>query len=154
MEERDLAKKVSMEKANNKLIIPILLLVISILTYIIPLMYGEFDFGLIFETIALVLLVIAKRYIVSNDEKRTKRYIICSMLLIGWLLIYDIIWLILYILEGVDLFNLTYNFFFGEIFSIGSIAFLYSINKDLSKTSEQIKYENNKNWFYEENEGK
>ncbi len=154
MEEKDFVKKVSMEKANNKLIIPILLLVLSILTYVIPLMCGEFDFGIIFEGIALVCLLIAKRYIVVNDEKRTKRYIICSMLLIGWLLVYDIIWLILYIIEGVNLSYLVYNFFLGEILSIISIVFLFSINKELSKTNEQIKYENNKNWFYEENEGK
>lgn len=153
MEEKDFSKKVNMEKANNKLIIPILLLVISILTYIVPLMYGQFDFGLILEIIAFVLLLIAKRYIIINDEKKTKKCIICSILIIGWLFVYDVIWVISSIIEGVKLFNLIYNFFLGEILSIISIVFLISVNKDLSKTNEKVSG-NNKNWFYEENEEK
>lgn len=150
MEEKDFIKKVNMEKANNKILIPILLLVISILTYIVPLMYGAFDFGLIFEIIAFIFLLIAKKYILINDEKKAKRYIICSMLSIGWLLIYDCIWFISYILDGLDLFYLIYNFFFGEILSISSILFLFSINKDVSNINEKIEYKENKDWFYEE----
>lgn len=150
MEEKDFIKKVNIEKANNKILIPILLLVISILTYIVPLIYGEFDFGLIFEIIAFISLLVAKKYILINDEKKSKRYIICSMLLIGWLFVYDCIWFISYILDGVDLFYLIYNSFFGEILSIASIVSLYSINKDLSNINENIKYKENKDWFYEE----
>lgn len=146
--EEDFIKKVNREKANNKMIVPILLLTLSILTYIIPLIYGEFDFGLIFEVISFIFLLVAKKHIQANDEKKAKKYVICSILSIGWLVIYDLIWLTSYILEGVDIFYLIYNFFFGEILSILSIAFLFSINKDLSIN--KVKHEDNKKWFYEQ----
>ena len=51
-EEKEFIKKVNVDKAKNKTIVPILLIIISVLTYVVPLMYGEFDFGIIFEGIS------------------------------------------------------------------------------------------------------
>ena len=61
-EEMEFVRKVNIDKANNKTGIAIVLIVLSILTYIVPLVFGEFDFGIIFEGISLIFLLIAKMY--------------------------------------------------------------------------------------------
>ena len=88
------------------------------MTYIIPLMYGEFDFGIVFEIISLIFLIIARNYMSEYDEIRAKRYIICSIVAIGWIFIYDIIFIFSSIQDIVDFVFLGYDFFFGEIFTI------------------------------------
>lgn len=148
-EEKEFIKKVNVDKAKNKTIAPILLMILSILTYVVPLMYGEFDFGIVFEIISLVFLLIARSYMSKYDEIRSKRYIICSMVAIGWILIYDVILLCSYVQDVVDLALLGYDFYFGEIFSILYLIILFAINRDLSKADNPIKYKESTDWFYE-----
>lgn len=151
-EEKEFIKKVNIDKAKNKTIVPILLMILSILTYILPLMYGEFDFGIVFESISLVFLLIARSYMSKYDEIRSKRYIICSMVAIGWILIYDVILLCSYAQDVVNLDLLGYDFYLGEIFSIMYLIILFAINRDLSKANNPIKYKESTDWFYETNE--
>lgn len=148
-EEKEFIKKVNVDKAKNKTIAPILLMILSILTYVVPLMYGEFDFGIVFEIISLVFLLIARSYMSKYDEIRSKRYVICSMVAIGWILIYDVILLCSYVQDIVDLALLGYDFYFGELFSILYLIILFAINKDLSKADNPIKYKESTDWFYE-----
>ena len=61
------------------------------LTYVISLMNGEFDFGIVFEIISFGFLLIARNYILKYDEIKAKRYNMCAIASIGWILIYDII---------------------------------------------------------------
>ena len=96
-EEREFVRKVNIDKANNKTGIAILLIVLSMLTYIAPLAFGEFDFGIIFEGISLIFLLIAKMYMSEYKEVSSKKYIVCSLVAIGWILIYDAIRLVTYI---------------------------------------------------------
>lgn len=148
-EEKEFIKKVNVDKAKNKTIAPILLMILSILTYVLPLMYGEFDFGIVFEIISLVFLLIARSYMSKYDEIRSKRYVICSMVSIGWILIYDVILLCSYVQDIVDLALSGYDFYFGEFFSILYLIILFAINKDLSKADNPIKYKESTDWFYE-----
>lgn len=148
-EEKEFIKKVNVDKAKNKTIAPILLMILSILTYVVPLMYGEFDFGIVFEIISLVFLLIARSYMSKYDEIRSKRYVICSMVSIGWILIYDVILLCSYVQDIVDLALSGYDFYFGEFFSILYLIILFAINKDLSKADNPIKYKESTDWFYE-----
>lgn len=148
-EEKEFIKKVNVDKAKNKTKIPIVLMILSLLTYVMPLMYGEFDFGIVFEIISLVFLLIARSYMSKYDEIRSKRYIICSMVAIGWILIYDVILLCSYVQDVVDLALLGYDFYFGEIFSILYLIILFAINRDLSKADNPIKYKESTDWFYE-----
>lgn len=148
-EEKKIIKKVNVDKAKNKTIAPILLMILSILTYVVPLMYGEFDFGIVFEIISLIFLLIARSYMSKYDEIRSKRYVICSMVAIGWILIYDVILLCSYVQDIVDLALLGYDFYFGEIFSILYLIILFAINRDLSKADNPIKYKESTDWFYE-----
>lgn len=153
-EEKEFIKKINVDKAKNKTIAPIVLMLISLLTYVIPLIYGEFDFGIVFEIISLVFLLIARSYMSNYDEIRAKRYVICSMVSIGWILIYDIIILCSSIQDVVDLAFLSYDYFFAEMFSILYLIILFTINMDLSKADNPIKYKESTDWFYEKYEEK
>lgn len=153
-EEKEFIKKVNVDKAKNKTIAPILLMILSILTYVVPLMFKNFDFGIVFEIISLVFLLIARSYMSKYDEIRSKRYVICSMVAIGWILIYDIILLSSYVQDVVDLALLQYDFYFGEIFLILYLIILFAINRDLSKADNPIKYKESTDWFYEKYEDK
>lgn len=153
-EEKEFVKKVNMDKAKNKTTVAILLIVLSLLTYVIPLMVGEFDFGVVFEITSLVFLLVARNYMVKYDENRAKRYNICSMVAMGWILIYDIIIFIASIQDAIDLVFFGYDYFWGEILSIMYLMILFAINRDLSKADNPEKYKENTDWFYEKYEGK
>ena len=148
-EEKEFAIKVNVDKAKNKTIAPIILIIISILTYVFPLIMGEFDFGIVFEVTSLAFLLIARHYMNEYDEIRSKRYIICAMIPIGWILIYDIIVFLSYIEDIVDLLFLGYDYFFGEILSILYMIILFSINIDLAKADNPVKYKESTDWFFE-----
>lgn len=152
--EKDFIKKVNIDKAKNKTIAPILLIVISIMTYIVPLIYGEFDFGIVFEIASLIFLIIARKYMSKYDEIRSKRYIICSLVAIGWIFIYDIMFIFLSIKDIAHLFFVVDDFFFGELFTILYLSILFEINKDLSKADNPEKYKESTDWFYEKCEEK
>lgn len=115
-EEKEFIKKINIDKAKNKTIIPILLIIISLLTYVLPLIYGEFDFGIFFEVISFFFLLLSRSYMTKYDVDRSKRYVICSMLAIGWLLVYDIIFLISSIQDIVDFAFLGFGYVFLKYF--------------------------------------
>ncbi len=152
--EKEFIKKINVDKAKNKASASMLLIIISLLTYVIPLIYGEFDFGIIFEIVSLVFLVMAKSYMTKYDEIKAKRYIICSMIAIGWILIYDIILLCATMEDIVDLAFLGYDYFFGEGVTILYLSTLFAINRDLSKADNPERYKESTDWFYEKYEEK
>ena len=45
--EREFIKEVNIDKAKKKTIAPMVFIGISLLTYVMPLMWGEFDFGIL-----------------------------------------------------------------------------------------------------------
>lgn len=153
-EEKEFAIKINVDKAKNKTRIPIILISLSLLTYVPPLMRGELDFGIIFEITSLLFLLIARNYMLKYDENRAKRYIICSIAAIGWLLIYDLILLCSSIQDVIDLVMLGYSYLFGEIFLLIYITILFKINGNLSKADNPIKYKESTDWFYEKYEQK
>lgn len=152
--EKEFIKKINVDKAKNKASASMLLIIISLLTYVIPLIYGEFDFGIIFEIVSLVFLVMAKSYMTKYDDIKAKRYIICSMIAIGWILIYDIILLCATMEDIVDLAFLGYDYFFGEGVTILYVSTLFAINRDLSKADNPERYKESTDWFYEKYEEK
>ena len=152
--EKEFIKKINVDKAKNKASASMLLIIISLLTYVIPLIYGEFDFGIIFEIVSLVFLVMAKSYMTKYYDIKSKRYIICSMIAIGWILIYDIILLCATMEDIVDLAFLGYDYFFGEGVTILYLSTLFAINRDLSKTDNPERYKESTDWFYEKYEEK
>lgn len=156
-EEKKFIKEINIDKAKNKTIAPIFLISFSILTYVFPLIFGEFDFGIVFEIMSLVFLIIARFYMLEYDVIRSKRYIICSMVAVGWILIYDIMFLYFYVQNIVDFTISDIIFFLGEFFTIVYLIILFLINKDLSKADNPERYKESTDWFYEkyeENENK
>lgn len=150
--EKEFIKEVNIDKAKKKTIAPMVFIGISLLTYVMPLMWGEFDFGILFEVASLVFLILARNYMSQYDETRAKRYIICSIVSIGWILIYDIILLCVSIQDAIDVAFLGYDYLLGEFFLILYLIILFAINKDLSKADNPEKYKESTDWFYEKYE--
>ena len=147
--EKEFVKNVNIDKAKNKTIACILLTIISLLSYLVPLMFGDFDFGMIFEILTLVFIFIARYYMSEYDEERSKRFTIFAMIPIGWLLIYDLITILPYISDVLDFTFLGLSFVLQEIFIILDLIILFLINKDLSKADNPEKYKESTDWFYE-----
>ena len=147
--EKEFIREVNIDKAKKKTIAPMVFIGISLLTYVMPLMWGEFDFGILFEVASLVFLILARNYMSQYDETRAKRYIICSIVSIGWILIYDIILLCVSIQSAIDVAFLGYDYLLGEFFLILYLIILFAINKDLSKADNPEKHKESTDWFYE-----
>lgn len=148
--EEDNRRKTNIDKANKRTIIPILILMISCITYIEPLIYGEFDFGIIFEMISLILIFVAKGYMKKYNEKKAKKTIIIAILPVLWLFIYDFI----IVINSIKDYGLEAIVFFavGELLSVIYITCSYYIYKDLDNANEPIDEMKNKNWYYEKND--
>ncbi len=106
-------EKVYLEKAINILKICIGILIFDGLTYLIPiLLYKNFDFGLIFEAVSFVFIILALNKLVSKDFIVGKRNIVIAMLSVGWLIVYDFINLIVNIKEV--LFQISIYYISGD----------------------------------------
>lgn len=147
--EKEFIKNVNIDKARNKTISCIGLTIISLISYIVPLMFGDFDFGIIFEFLTLIFIFIARSYMSKYDEDHSKRFIIFSIIPIGWLLIYDLITILYYVSNVLDFTFLGLDFILQEGFIILDLMILFAINKDLRKADNPEKYKESTDWFYE-----
>ena len=152
--EKEFIKKINVDKAMKKTVAALILIILSILTYVLPLLDGFFDFGLIFEGASLVFLLMARNYMSKYDEFRAKRYILCSIATIGWILIYDTIIFISTIENIVDLVVIVYSYILIEIRTLLYVAVLFAINRDLNKINNFDRYKESTDWFYERYEEK
>ena len=154
-------RKVYKDKAENLLKKCMVIMFLSILTYILPLvLFKAFDFGLVFEVISLVFIVIAYNKMGQNDFRVLKRYTIIAMIPIGWLIIYDFIDLLANIGEvfiEVSMYYLTGDQFFYylapylvDVLLIASIILLYKTYSSLKKAegSEAV-YDSYEDTFYD-----
>ena len=154
-------RKVYKDKAENLLKKCMVIMFLSILTYILPLvLFKAFDFGLVFEVISLVFIEIAYNKMGQNDFRVLKRYTIIAMIPIGWLIIYDFIDLLANIGEvfiEVSMYYLTGDQFFYylapylvDVLLIASIILLYKTYSSLKKAegSEPV-YDSYEDTFYD-----
>ncbi len=147
--EKNFVKNVNIDKAKNKTIICIALTIISLLSYVVPFMFGDFDFGIFFEFFTLFFIFMARNNMTKYDEDRSKRYTIFAMIPIGWLLIYDLITILSYVSDMLDFTFLGLDFVLQEGFTILDLLILFAINKDLRKADNPEKYKESTDWFYE-----
>ena len=147
--EKEFIKNVNIDKAKNKIKACIALTIVSLISYVIPLMFGSFDFGLVFEIFTLVFIFIASHYMSNYNEDCSKRFIILAMIPIGWLLIYDLITILYYASNLLDFTFLSWEFILQEGFTILDLLVLFAINKDLKKADNPEKYKESTDWFYE-----
>ena len=78
--EKEFVKNVNIDKAKKKTIACIILTIISLLSYIVPLLFGDFDFGMVFEIITLVCIFIAREKMSNYNENGAKTFIILAMI--------------------------------------------------------------------------
>ena len=147
--EKEFVKNVNIDKAKNKTKVCIFLTIISLLSYVLPLMFGDFDFGIFFEILTLVFIFMARSNMAKYDEERSKRYTIFAMIPIGWLLIYDLITILSYVSDMLDFTFLGLHFVLQEGCTILDLLILFAINKDLRKADNPEKYKESTDWFYE-----
>lgn len=147
--EKEFIKNINIDKAKNKTTACITITIVSLLSYIEPLMFGDFDFGMVFEILTLIFIFIARYYMSNYDEDRSKKFTILAMIPIGWLFIYDIISMMAYVSDALDFTFLGLDFAFQEGFTILDLIILWTINKDLRKADNPEKYKESTDWFYE-----
>ena len=112
-------------------------------TYLMPFVMNAFDFGLIFEVISFVFVLVSIDRLKQNNLQSSKKSIIIAMIPIGWLIIYDFINLLVNINEvmgevlsyyiGPDKLFYFLSPYLVDVTLIAIIVFLYksylSINK-------------------------
>lgn len=147
---KEKSKIVNMDKAEIKTNSAIGVMVLSLITYIIPIILGTFDFGVIFEAISFIFLIISRQYMSSYKVKGAKKFIIFSIASIGWILIYDAIILISRISDIVDMAFFGIDYWFADSLSLIYIIILILAYKDLEKAENPTQYKESTDWFYEE----
>lgn len=146
--EKVFVKKINIDKAKNKIITCIFLTIISLLSYVAPLMMGNFDFGIVFESLTLIFIFMARNYMLKYDEERSKKYTILAMIPIGWLLIYDFITIAVSALNVADFISSGADILIQEGVTILDLIILYKIDKDLRKAENPEKYKESTDWFF------
>ena len=155
-------RKTYKDKTENLLKISMGIMTISLLTYLGPLIFFKaFDFGMIFEIITLVLIVIAYNKIGQNHFKTVKKCIIIAMISIGWLIIYDFINLLANIKEVlIEVFRYYFSFdqffyyiepYLVDVFLVATIILLYKTYSALKKAerNEPLEPEDYSDTFYD-----
>lgn len=148
-DEKKFVKKINVDKAKNKTEFAIACFIVSILSYVIPFLVGEYDFGIVFEIATLVCIFIARSRMSIYDEDGSKRYIVIAMLSIGWLLVYDIVTIVLSAYDFIDILDMSVSLILQEIFTLFGFSFLFAIYKDLRKADNPEKFKESTDWFYE-----
>lgn len=147
--EKEFVKKVNIDKSKNKTTASIVLMSISLFSYILPLIFGDFDFGLIFEILTLVFIFLARHNMEKYNEELSKKCIVLAMIPLGWLLIYDFITMMSYVTNVLNFEFLTLDFLLQEGVTIWAFIILYQANKCLNKADNPEKYKESTDWFYE-----
>ena len=148
-DEKEFVKKINVDKAKNRTKYAIICFIVSVLSYVMPFIVGEYDFGIVFEIATLICIFIARSHMSIYDEDGSKRYIVIAMLSIGWLLVYDIVTIVLSAYDFIDLLDLSASLILQEIFTLFGFSFLIAIYKDLRKADNPEKFKESTDWFYE-----
>ncbi|MBQ8298501.1 MAG: hypothetical protein IJX99_01275 [Clostridia bacterium] len=152
-EQKAHIKKTYSMKANTYLKFSLAVLFFDLLTYVFFLTLGEFDFGIIFELVALVFTIFAIFASDKEDIKKTKRNIIISSLSIGWLLLYDIICALPYL---IDYLLVLTGYYYPSLYDLLglTLVFIIAFNvlayKAITRASGTVASEEDiKDWFYD-----
>lgn len=152
-------QKTYSEKAMNLLKICIFIMIFSLITYFIAILYDAFDFGLIFELIAFAFIVLAYNQIKGNKIKSCKKSTIIAMIPIGWLIIYDLIDLIVNIKDvasvvaqyylSIDQFFYYIEPYLFDVVLVATIILLFKTVSSLNKAGGNNPTENYIDSFYD-----
>ncbi len=148
------------DKASNLLKICIGILIFSGITYLIGIFfYDAFDFGLIFEIISFIFIIMAYNKIEQNDFQAGKRNTIIAMIPIGWLIIYDLINLLVnsneVLLEVIGYYTSFDQYFYYlepylfDVTLVATIILLYKTYSSLNKADGSKQSDNYIDTFYD-----
>lgn len=160
IKNREHIKETYVNKSLTLLRICIGISIFSGLTYLYGLLiYNAFDFGLIFEIISFLFIILAFNAIKKNDFISSKRNIIIAMIPIGWLIIYDLINLLVNIHEvlvEVGFYYMSFDRYFYyiepylfDITLVSSIILLYKAYSSLCIADGSKKSTNFTDTFYD-----
>ena len=128
MENKEHIKKVYTEKTINLLKICLGLSVFSLCTYLVGIfLYQSFDFGCIFEMISFVFVLLAYLNVQKNTWQTSKRNVIIAMLPLGWLLVYDFIYLLIHLDEVLPEIVGYYTSFDQYFYYLGPYLFDFTL---------------------------
>ena len=152
-EQKAHIKKTYSMKANTFLKISLAVLIFDLFTYLIFFELGAFDFGVIFEFVAFVFTILAIMSSNKEDIKKTKTYIIISSASIGWLLLYDIICELPYLMDYILVLS---GYYYPSLYDLLGLTLVLIIifnvlaYKSIVRASGTVSSEEEiKDWFYD-----
>ena len=159
-ENKENKQKIYTEKAQKLLKFCIVILIVNGITYLIGFfLYNSFDFGLVFEIITFIFILIANNRIEQKNMKLGKINTIMAIIPISFLIIYDLIHLAINIEEVLEEVLIYYTssdqFFYNiepylfDITLIAVIKLLYKTYKALNKADNTQQSENYLDTFYD-----
>ena len=158
-EEAEHIKKIYADKAGRLLKWVLGILIFDFVTYLVFILIGDTDFGVFFEIITFIFVIISIWLISKYSLEQAKSKVIIAMIPIGWLLIYDLIDLFSHIEQIVEeLTNYYYNleFFFldVELYLVDIplliiLLLLFKSYTSLCKALGDKKYQESTDWFYD-----
>ncbi len=159
-ENKEHIQKIYTEKAQKLLKFCIVILIVNGITYLIGFfLYNSFDFGLVFEIITFIFILIANNRIEQKNMKLGKINTIMAIIPISFLIIYDLIHLAINIEEVLEEVLIYYTssdqFFYNiepylfDITLIAVIKLLYKTYKALNKADNTQQSENYLDTFYD-----
>ena len=159
-ENKEHIQKIYTEKAQKLLKFCIVILIVSGITYLIGFfLYNSFDFGLAFEIITFIFILIANNRIEQKNMKLGKINTIMAIIPISFLIIYDLIHLAINIEEVLEEVLIYYTssdqFFYNiepylfDVTLIAVIKLLYKTYKALNKADNTQQSENYLDTFYD-----
>ena len=159
-ENKEHIQKIYTEKAQKLLKFCIVILIVNGITYLIGFfLYNSFDFGLVFEIITFIFILIANNRIEQKNMKLGKINTIMAIIPISFLIIYDLIHLAINIEEVLEEVLIYYTssdqFFYNiepylfDVTLIAVIKLLYKTYKALNKADNTHQSENYLDTFYD-----
>ena len=159
-ENKEHIQKIYTEKAQKLLKFCIVILIVNGITYLIGFfLYNSFDFGLVFEIITFIFILIANNRIEHKNMKLGKINTIMAIIPISFLIIYDLIHLAINIEEVLEEVLIYYTssdqFFYNiepylfDVTLIAVIKLLYKTYKALNKADNTQQSENYLDTFYD-----
>lgn len=159
-ENKEHIQKIYTEKAQKLLKFCIVILIVNGITYLIGFfLYNSFDFGLVFEIITFIFILIANNRIEHKNMKLGKINTIMAIIPISFLIIYDLIHLAINIEEVLEEVLIYYTssdqFFYNiepylfDVTLIAVIKLLYKTHKALNKADNTQQSENYLDTFYD-----
>jgi len=151
VDEKEYFRKVSIDRAYNNTWICMFCLLYSLSTYIVPLIFGApFDFGLIFESISFILILVARHYMNEYDAKKSKIIMIIAISILALLMTYDIITIISTAINNENELLATVMLFIkNDYLTIICILTFFIVYFCLRKSEDPERFKENTDIFYE-----